>query len=129
MSQMSAVASEFVAFYNSKKVLVVRLHPTRPKEAVMARFLTLMIFLSASLNAMPAMAQLVDGGVTLDHMQETQFDLFGNPTFGLSAQREPELRRLRKMQGRPILEGEVSIFDLSPEEIERLYESLDDENQ
>lgn len=45
-------------------------------------------------------------------------DRFGNPVFGLRAQREPELRRLRAQAGRPILQGRVNVFDVTSEEVE-----------
>ena len=81
--------------------------------------------------AMPVQAQVGDvmggGGMTLEQFNESTIDRFGNPTFGLRAQREPELRRLRKMADRPILEGQVSIYDLSDEEIDDLFEQLNDQ--
>lgn len=63
-------------------------------------------------------------GLTLDNFNESTLDRFGNPTFGLRAQREPELRRLRKMAGRPILEGRISIYEMSEDDIDELYEKL-----
>ena len=77
----------------------------------------------------PAFAQIGDvtggGALTLETFNESALDRFGNPTFGLRAQREPELRRLRKMAGRPILEGDVSIYDLTDEEIDAMFDELD----
>ena len=40
-----------------------------------------------------------------------------------------ELRRLRKMQGRPILQGKVSIFDLSDDEIDDLFHELNEDSE
>lgn len=74
--------------------------------------------------ALPASAQILDGGVQLEKLNEMNLDRFGNPTYGLRAQREPELRRLRKQQGRDLFEGEVTIFDMSAEDLEALYEKL-----
>jgi hypothetical protein len=64
----------------------------------------------------------------LERFNESTIVRFGNPTFGLRAQREPELRRLRKMAGRPILEGRVSIYDLSDDEINDLFDKLNIED-
>ena len=64
------------------------------------------------------------GSMSMEAFNESTLDRFGNPTFGLRAQREPELRRLRKMAGRPVLEGRVSIYDLSEKEINELFEEL-----
>ncbi len=76
------------------------------------------------LFATPSWAQMVDGNIPLESLDSMNIDRFGNPTFGLRAQREPELRRLRKQQGRDLFEGEVTVFDLSAEELEALYEKL-----
>jgi hypothetical protein len=82
--------------------------------------------------ALPVRAQMGDvlsgGGAMLEQFNESKLDRFGKPTFGLRAQREPELRRLRKMAGRPILEGRVSIYDLSDDEIDDLFEKLNTED-
>ena len=82
--------------------------------------------------ALPVRAQMGDvlsgGGAMLGQFNESNLDRFGNPTFGLRALREPELRRLRKMAGRPILEGRVSIYDLSDDEIDDLFEKLNTED-
>ena len=75
---------------------------------------------------MPVQAQvgnvLGGRGITLEQFNDSTLDRFGNPTFGFRAQREPEMRRLRKMAGRPVLEGRVSIYDLSDDEIDELFE-------
>ena len=82
--------------------------------------------------AFPVRAQVGDvlggGGAMLEQFNESTLDRFGNPTFGFRAQREPELRRLRKMAGRPILEGRVSIYDLSDDELNDLFEILNTED-
>ena len=67
-------------------------------------------------------------GMTLEQFNESTLDRSGRPTFGLRAQREPELRRLRKMQGRPILEGKISIYDLSDDEIDVLFDAWDEDD-
>ena len=86
-----------------------------------------MIMILALLMSAPAYAQIGDamgGSMSMEAFNESTLDRFGNPTFGLRAQREPELRRLRKMAGRPVLEGRVSIYDLSEKEINELFEEL-----
>ena len=79
-----------------------------------------------------ASAQIIDdmnaSDMMLEQFNETTLDRFGKPTFGLRAQREPELRRLRKMQGRPILEGKISIYDLSDDEIDVLFDAWDEDD-
>ena len=79
-----------------------------------------------------AAAQIIDdmnaSDMMLEQFNESTLDRFGKPTFGLRAQREPELRRLRKMQGRPILEGKVSIYDLSDDEIDDLFDAWDEDD-
>ena len=64
----------------------------------------------------------------LEPFNESTLDRFGKPTFSLRAQREPELRRLRKMQGRPILDGKISIYDLSEDEIDDLFDAWDEDD-
>ena len=61
----------------------------------------------------------------LDQLHEGKIDRFGNPTVGLRAQREPEMQRLRQMSGRRIQEANISIYDLSSEEIDELLEAID----
>ena len=96
----------------------------------MFRILTAMVFLSGGAASAQIIGDLDASGLTLEQFDESTLDRFGNPTFGLRAQREPELRRLRKMQGRPILEGKVSIYDLSNDEIDDLFEALEqDDNE
>ena len=79
-----------------------------------------------------ATAQIIDdmnaSDMMLEQFNESTLDRFGKPTFGLRAQREPELRRLRKMQGRPILEGKISIYDLSDDEIDVLFDAWDEDD-
>ena len=79
-----------------------------------------------------AAAQIIDdmnaSDMMLEQFNESTLDRFGKPTFGLRAQREPELRRLRKMQGRPILEGKISIYDLSNDEIDVLFDAWDEDD-
>ena len=79
-----------------------------------------------------AAAQIIDdmnaSDMMLEQFNESTLDRFGKPTFGLRAQREPELRRLRKMQGRPILEGMISIYDLSDDEIDVLFDAWDEDD-
>lgn len=79
-----------------------------------------------------AAAQIIDdmyaSDMMLEQFNESTLDRFGKPTFGLRAQREPELRRLRKMQGRPILEGKISIYDLSDDEIDVLFDAWDEDD-
>ena len=79
-----------------------------------------------------AAAQIIDdmnaSDMMLEPFNESTLDRFGKPTFGLRAQREPELRRLRKMQGRPILEGKISIYDLSDDEIDDLFDAWDEDD-
>jgi hypothetical protein len=90
------------------------------------------IIASALLLSSGAAAQMVGdidaSGMTLEQFNESTLDRFGRPTFGLRAQREPELRRLRKMQGRPILEGKISIYDLSDDEIDVLFDAWDEDD-
>jgi hypothetical protein len=97
-------------------------------KTIMAYSLALPLLASL---AMPVQAQIGDvmgGGAMPERFNESTIDRFGNPTFGLRAQREPELRRLRKMAGRPILEGRVSIYDLSDDEINDLFDKLNIED-
>lgn len=61
----------------------------------------------------------------LDQLHDGKIDRFGNPTVGLRAQREPEMQRLRQMSGRRIQEANISIYDLSSEEIDELLEAID----
>ena len=93
----------------------------------MIRLMTALVFLWGGAASAQALGDTGSGAMTLEKFNESTLDRFGNPTFGLRAQREPELRRLRKMQGRPILEGKVSIFDLSDDEIDDLFDDeIDD---
>ena len=79
-----------------------------------------------------AAAQIIDdmnaSDMMLEQFNESTLDRFGKPTFGLRAQREPELRRLRKMQGRPISKGKISIYDLSDDEIDDLFDAWDEDD-
>ena len=90
------------------------------------------ILASTFLLSSGASAQMIGdmnaSGMVLEQFNKSTLDRFGRPTFGLRAQREPELRRLRKMQGRPILEGKVSIYDLSDDEIDDLFDAWDQED-
>ena len=71
------------------------------------------------LFAVPTQAQLVDlGTIDLSNTNDVNIDRFGKPVFGLRAQREPELRRLRKQAGRPVLQGVVDIYDIDVNELE-----------
>ena len=92
----------------------------------MLRFVTALAFLAGSGASAQITGDIDASGMTLEQFNESTLDRFGNPTFGLRAQREPELRRLRKMQGRPILEGKVSIYDLSDDEIDDLFDALEE---
>jgi hypothetical protein len=94
----------------------------------MFRVITAMAFLWSGAAWAQALGDMGSGAITLEKFNESTLDRFGNPTFGLRAQREPELRRLRKMQGRPLLEGKISIFDLSDDEIDDLFENLTEES-
>ena len=94
----------------------------------MFRVLTAMAFLCSGAAWAQALGDMGSGSITLENFNESTLDRFGNPTFGLRAQREPELRRLRKMQGRPLLEGKISIFDLSDDEIDDVFENLTEES-
>lgn len=68
--------------------------------------------------ASPSPAQDVIGAVDLTGTGDVNIDRFGKPVFGLRAAREPELRRLRAQAGRPVLNGRVEVFDVTPQEIE-----------
>ena len=83
------------------------------KNKIIYALLMMPLFISA------AMAQDLGIG-TLIGTNDMNIDRFGKPVFGLRAQRESELRRLRAQAGRPILQGRVDIFDLSVEELETL---------
>ena len=85
-----------------------------------------MVFLWTGAASAQALGDIGTGMAVLENFNESTLDRFGNPTFGLRAQREPELRRLRKMQGRPVLQGEISIFDLSDDEIDSLFDDLNE---
>jgi len=78
----------------------------------MFRIITASVFLWSGAASAQVLGDIGTGAITLEKFNESTLDRFGKPTFGLRAQREPELRRLRKMQGRPILEGKISIYDL-----------------
>lgn len=82
----------------------------------MARFLH--IVMVGTLLASPLYAQDVIGNIDLSGTNDINIDRFGNPVFGLRAQREPELRRLRAQAGRPVLQGRVDVFDITGEELE-----------
>lgn len=74
--------------------------------------------LAACIMFSPVSAQDVIGTIDLRGTNDVNIDRFGNPAFGLRAQREPELRRLRMQAGRPVLQGRVDVFDISGEEPE-----------
>lgn len=77
----------------------------------MKRHMTTLIIMLAF--ALPAGAQGINlGNIDLSSSGEVNIDRFGKPVFGLRAQREPELRRMRKQAGRPVLEGFVDIYDI-----------------
>ena len=94
----------------------------------MIRLMTALVFLWGGAASAQALGDIGSGAMTLEKFNESTLDRFGNPTFGLRAQREPELRRLRKMQGRPILQGKVSIFDLSDDDIDNLFHELNEDS-
>ena len=94
----------------------------------MFRIIVASTFLLSSGASAQITGDIDASGMTLEQFNENTLDRFGNPTFGLRAQREPELRRLRKMQGRPILEGKVSIYDLSDDEIDDLFDALEEDD-
>ena len=76
------------------------------------------ISLVALIMLSPVSAQEVIGTIDLSGTNDVNIDRFGNPVFGLRAQREPELRRLRMQAGRPVLQGRVDVFDITDEELE-----------
>lgn len=90
----------------------------------MLRILLILPLLVGPVANAQVLSDIDTTGLTLDNFNESTLDRFGNPTFGLRAQREPELRRLRKMAGRPILEGRISIYEMSEDDIDELYEKL-----
>lgn len=90
----------------------------------MLRILMILPLLVGPVANAQVLSDIGTTGLTLDNFNESTLDRFGNPTFGLRAQREPELRRLRKMAGRPILEGRISIYEMSEDDIDELYEKL-----
>jgi len=90
----------------------------------MLRIITALVFLWSGAASAQTLGDIGSGIVVLENFNESTLDRFGNPTAGLRAQREPELRRLRKMQGRPVLQGRISIFDLSDDEIDSLFDNL-----
>ena len=90
----------------------------------MLRILMILPLLVGPVANAQVLSDIDTTGLTLDNFNESTLDRFGNPTFGLRAQREPELRRLRKMAGRPILEGRISIYEMSEDDIDELYEKL-----
>ena len=92
----------------------------------MLRIITALVFLWTGAASAQVLGDIGTGMAVLENFNESTLDRFGNPTFGLRAQREPELRRLRKMQGRPVLQGEISIFDLSDDEIDSLFDDLNE---
>ena len=94
----------------------------------MFRIIVTFTFLAGSGAAAQIIGNMNASGMMLEQFNESTLDRFGNPTFGLRAQRKPELRRLRKMQGRPILEGKVSIYDLSDDEIDDLFDAWDQDD-
>ena len=76
------------------------------------------IAMVGALLASPVYAQDVIGNIDLSGTNDVNIDRFGNPVFGLRAQREPELRRMRMQAGRPVLQGRVDVFDVSSDELE-----------
>lgn len=58
------------------------------------------------------------GSVDLTSPRSVNIDRFGKPAFGLRAQREPELRRLREQAGRPVLQGIVELHDVDLQQLE-----------
>ena len=94
----------------------------------MFRIIVASTFLLSSGAAAQMIGDKNASGMMLEQFNESTLDRFGKPTFGLRAQREPELRRLRKMQGRPILEGKVSIYDLSDDDIDDLFDALEEDD-
>ncbi|HAT07660.1 MAG TPA: hypothetical protein DCS39_00220 [Rhodobiaceae bacterium] len=90
----------------------------------MLRIIFALAFLWSGAASAQTLGDIGSGIVVLENFNESTLDRFGNPTAGLRAQREPELRRLRKMQGRPVLQGKISIFDLSDDEIDSLFDNL-----
>ena len=71
----------------------------------------------ALLMPMPLAAQDF-GAVDLTGPSSVNIDRFGKPVFGLRAQREPELRRLRQQAGRPVLQGVVELHDIDLSDLE-----------
>lgn len=68
---------------------------------------------------MPQMLMAQDfGTVDLTGPSSFNIDRFGKPVFGLRAQREPELRRLRQQAGRPVLQGVVELHDINLSKLE-----------
>lgn len=80
--------------------------------------LCICIILSAPIMGVSASAQDMLGSMGSAGANTMDVDRFGNPVFGLRAQREPELRRLRAQAGRPILQGRIDIFDVTSEQVE-----------
>ena len=76
------------------------------------------IAMVGALLASSVYAQDVIGNIDLSGTNDVNIDRFGNPVFGLRAQREPELRRMRMQAGRPVLQGRVDVFDVSSDELE-----------
>lgn len=87
----------------------------------MARLLH--IGLATFIMLSPVSAQDVIGSIDLSGTNDVNIDRFGKPVFGLRAQREPELRRLRMQAGRPVLHGRVDVFDITDEELEAALNS------
>lgn len=87
----------------------------------MQRFLY--ILPAALMLLSPASAQDLTGGMVLSGTNDVNIDRFGKPVFGLRAQREPELRRLRMQAGRPVLQGRVDVFDVTGDELEAALNS------
>ena len=83
----------------------------------MARTIKLTLVLLAL--ATPSVAQGILDIPDVSGTGDVNIDRFGKPVFGLRAQREPELRRLRAQAGRPVLNGRVEIFDVEAEQIEQ----------
>lgn len=68
---------------------------------------------------MPQMLMAQDfGTVDLTGPSSFNIDRFGKPVFGLRAQREPELRRLRQQARRPVLQGVVELHDIDLSKLE-----------
>lgn len=74
--------------------------------------------LAAFIMLGPVSAQDFIGNIDVSGTNDMNIDRFAKPVFGLRAQREPELRRLRMQAGRPVLHGRVDVFDITDEDLE-----------